>query len=133
MMSAELDLEVDLDLLRILVREVLLREASDPKKGRGRKPAGSDRRLYTDEDPDDTVRVKFSSASAIKDTLAKKTFKAKSHARQSQIINLIHQRVRAAHGRAKDPDVKARLGRALKYAEERKEASKRKTQRMKED
>ena len=84
--------DVDLDLLRILVREVLLHEASDPKKGRGRKPAGSDRRLYTDEDPDDTVRVKFSSASAIKDTLAKKTFKAKSHARQSQIINLIHQR-----------------------------------------
>lgn len=125
--------DVDLDLLRILVREVLLHEASDPKKGRGRKPAGSDRRLYTDEDPDDTVRVKFSSASAIKDTLAKKTFKAKSHARQSQIINLIHQRVRAAHDRAKDPEVKSRLSRALKYAEERKESSKRKTQRMREN
>jgi len=107
-------------------------EDSDPAKGRGKKPAGSDRRLYTDEDPGDTVRVKFSSANAIKNTLAKKSFKAKSHARQSQIINLIHQRTRTAHGRAKDPKVKARLGRALDYAEERKEASKRKTKRMRE-
>ncbi len=129
----ESNLEIDLDLLRILVREVLLHEASDPKKGRGRKPTGSDRRLYTDEDPSDTVRVKFSSAAAIRDTLAKKSFKAKSHARQSQIINLIHQRVRAAHDRAKDPEVKSRLSRALKYAEERKESSKRKTQRMREN
>lgn len=125
-------LEIDLDLLRDLVREVLLFEASDPKKGRGRKPAGSGRRLYTDEDPSDTVRVKFSSAAAIRDTLAKKSFKSKSHARQSQIINLIHQRVRAAHARSKDPKVKARLARALKYAEKRKAASKRKTQRMRE-
>jgi hypothetical protein len=106
-------------------------EKKDPKKGTGKKPKGSGRRLYTDEDPSDTVGVKFSSRQDIVDTLNKKSFKAKSHARQSQIINLIHQRVRAAYNRAKDPDVKKRLKTALDYAEQRKEASKAKTQRLK--
>jgi len=102
----------------------------DPKKGTGKKPEGSGRRLYTDEDPKDTVRIKFKTKEDIVDTLNKKSFKAKSHARQSQIINLIHQRVRAAYGKAKDPEVKARLKRALDYIEARKEASKEKTQRL---
>jgi hypothetical protein len=102
----------------------------DPKVGTGKKPKGSGRRLYTDEDPTDTVRVKFKTAQDIKDTLSKESFKSKSHARQSQIINLIHQRVRAAYGKAKNPDVKSRLKRALDYIEKRKEASKEKTQRL---
>ena len=106
-------------------------EEDDPKKGTGKKPKGSSRRLYTDEDPSDTVGIKFSSRQDIVDTLNKTSFKNKSHARQSQIINLIHQRVRAAYNRAKDPLVKARLKIALEYAEERKEASKNKTQRLK--
>ena len=29
---------------------------ADPKKGTGKKPKGSGRRLYTDENPRDTVR-----------------------------------------------------------------------------
>ena len=106
-------------------------EKKDPKKGTGKKPKGSSRRLYTDEDPKDTVGVKFSSRQDIVDTFSKKSFKAKSHARQSQIINLVHQRVRAAYNRAKDPAVKKRLKTALDYAEQRKEASKAKTQRLK--
>ena len=105
---------------------------ADPKKGTGKKPKGSGRRLYTDENPKDTVRVEFKSVAAIKRTLAKKSFKSKSHKRQSQIINLIHQRARAAYKNAKDPKVKARLKKAFEYAEQRKEASKRKTKaRMK--
>ena len=106
-------------------------EEADPKKGTGKKPKGSSRRLYTDEDPSDTVGVKFSSRQDIVNTFNKKSFKAKSHQRQSQIINLVHQRVRAAYSRAKDPLVKVRLKKALAYAEQRKEASKRKTQRLK--
>ena len=102
----------------------------DPKVGTGKKPKGSGRRLYTDENPKDTVSVKFSSASAIRKTLAKPSFKSKSHNRQSQIINLIHQRSRVAYQNAKDPKVKKRLKHAYEYAKERKEASKRKTQRM---
>jgi cytidyltransferase-like protein len=105
-------------------------EGKDPKKGTGKKPKGSGRRLYTDEDPSDTVSVKFSTVQDIKDTLSKASFKSKSHKRQSQIINLIHQRARAAYNNAKDPKVKKRLKRAYDYAKTRKEASKRKTQRM---
>ena len=87
----------------------------DPKKGTGKKPKGSGRRLYTDEDPKDTVGIKFSTRQDIVDTLSKKSFKAKSHARQSQIINLIHQRVRAALGRTKDPKKKSKLQSGFKY------------------
>ena len=104
---------------------------ADPKKGTGKKPKGSGRRLYTDENPKDTVSVKFRTVKDIKDTLSKESFKSKSHKRQSQIINLIHQRARAAYQNAKDPDTKARLKKAFDYAKQRKEASKRKTQRMK--
>tara|TARA_R100001440_G_scaffold59630_1_gene79384 strand:+ start:100 stop:369 length:270 start_codon:yes stop_codon:yes gene_type:complete len=31
----------------------------DPKVGTGKKPKGSGRRLYTDENPKDTVSIKF--------------------------------------------------------------------------
>jgi hypothetical protein len=106
------------------------KKKSDPKKGTGKKPEGSGRRLYTDEDPKDTVRIKFKTKEDIVDTLNKTSFKAKSHARQSQVINLIHQRVRAAYGKAKDPEVKSRLKRALDYIESRKESSKEKTERL---
>ena len=106
-------------------------EEDDPKKGTGKKPKGSGRRLYTDEDPSDTVKVKFSTRQDIVDTLNKTSFKNKSHARQSQVINLIHQRVRAALSRTKDPLKKAKLKSAFEYIKKRKEASKKKTQRLK--
>lgn len=107
-----------------------LKEAKDPKVGTGKKPKGSGRRLYTDEDPTDTVSVKFRTAADIRKTLSKKSFKSKSHKRQSQIINLIHQRVRAAYNNAKDPETKKRLKTAFEYAKKRKEASKKKTERL---
>ncbi len=107
------------------------KKKKDPKKGTGKKPEGSKRRLYTDEDPKDTVGVKFSTRQDIVNTLNKKSFKAKSHARQSQVINLIHQRVRAALARTKDPKKKAKLNAGFKYIKKRKEASKAKTQRLK--
>ena len=105
-------------------------EESDPKTGTGKKPKGSGRRLYTDENPKDTVAIKFKTKEDIVATLNKPSFKSKSHARQSQIINLIHQRVRAAYQNAKDPEVKSRLKRALEYITKRKEASKKKTERL---
>lgn len=105
-------------------------EGKEPAKGTGKKPKGSSRRLYTDEDPSDTVSVKFATVQDIKDTLSKASFKSKSHKRQSQIINLIHQRARAAYKNAKDPETKARLKKSYEYAEKRKEASKEKTKRL---
>jgi hypothetical protein len=106
------------------------RKRRDPKIGTGKKPKGSGRRLYTDENPKDTVPVKFRTASDIRKTLSSKSFKGKDHNRQSQIINLIHQRVRVAKSRAKDPATKKRLTTAYNYAKKRKESSKRKTKRM---
>lgn len=114
-----------IDILQKLLLE------KDPKVGTGKKPKGSGRRLYTDENPNDTVHIKFKTAQDIKDTLSKESFKSKKHARKSQIINLIHQRVRAAYGKAKNPEVKKRLKRALDYIETRRQASKEKTQRLK--
>ena len=108
-------------------------EGKDPAKGTGKKPKNSGRRLYTDEDPSDTVSVKFATVQDIKDTLSKPSFKSKSHKRQSQIINLIHQRSRAAYKNAKDPKAKARLKKSFEYAKKRKEATKKKTQRMRKN
>lgn len=104
----------------------------DPKKGTGKKPKGSGRRLYTDENPKDTVSVKFRTKEDIVDTLNKSSFKSKSHKRQSQIINLIHQRVRAAYNNAKNEETKKRLKRGLDYITNKKEKSKEKTKRQTE-
>ena len=105
---------------------------SDPKVGTGKKPKGSGRRLYTDENPNDTVSVKFRTKEDIVDTLNKSSFKNKSHKRQSQIINLIHQRVRAAYNNAKNEETKKRLKRGLDYITDKKEKSKEKTKRQTE-
>lgn len=105
----------------------------EPAEGTGKKPAGSSRRLYTDENPEDTVPVKFRTKEDIVDTLNQPIFKSKPHVRQSQIINLIHQRTRAAHKNAKDPQVIKRLARALEYAEKVKEESKLKTIELNKD
>ena len=111
-----------------ILKEML--SESDPKTGTGKKPKGSSRRLYTDENPNDTVSIKFKTKEDIVNTLNKDSFKSKPHNRQSQIINVIHQRVRAAYNKAKDPEVKARLKRALEYITKRKEMSKKKTERL---
>ena len=40
-------------------KEKKMNDKKDPKKGTGKKPKGSGRRLYTDENPKDTVSIKF--------------------------------------------------------------------------
>lgn len=108
-----------------------INESKDPKRGTGKKPRGSARRLYTDEDPDDTVPVKFRTKEDVQTTVNSEAFKSKTHQRQSQILNLIEQRLRVAVERAKDPNTKSRLNRAHKYAVLKCEASKIKTQTLK--
>ena len=44
---------------------------ADPKKGTGKKPKGSKRRLYTDENPKDTVSIKFATISDARETARK--------------------------------------------------------------
>ena len=43
----------------------------DPRKGTGKKPKGSGRRLYTDENPKDTVRIKFATMKDARATVRK--------------------------------------------------------------
>ena len=47
------------------------RKRRDPKVGTGKKPKGSGRRLYTDENPKDTIRIKFATAKMLELQLQK--------------------------------------------------------------
>ena len=67
---------------------------ADPKKGTGKKPKGSGRRLYTDENPKDTVSVKFATIKDTKETCNKVMKSSKSFARKIQIMTVVEQRAR---------------------------------------
>ena len=67
---------------------------ADPKKGTGKKPKGSGRRLYTDENPKDTVRIKFATPADAKKTVAKVKRIKKPFARKIQILTVGEQRAK---------------------------------------
>ncbi len=67
---------------------------ADPKKGSGKKPKGSDRRLYTDENPRDTVRIKFATAADARATVKKVRNVNKPFARKIQILTVMEQRAK---------------------------------------
>ena len=64
----------------------------DPKVGTGKKPKGSGRRLYTDENPKDTVRIKFATPADARATVAKVKRSGKPFARKIQILTVGEQR-----------------------------------------
>ena len=66
----------------------------DPLKGTGKKPKGSGRRLYTDENPKDTVSIKFATVKDAKETIAKVKRVKKSYARKIQILTVMEQRAK---------------------------------------
>jgi len=67
---------------------------ADPKKGTGKKPKGSGRRLYTDENPKDTVRIKFATSQDARKTVAKVKKVKKPFARKIQILTVGEQRAK---------------------------------------
>ena len=67
---------------------------ADPKKGTGKKPKGSGRRLYTDENPRDTVSIKFATPLDAKKTVAKVKKISKPFARKIQILTVGEQRAK---------------------------------------
>ena len=69
---------------------------ADPKVGTGKKPKGSGRRLYTDENPKDTVSIKYETVADAKKTIAKVKKINKSYARKIQILTVLEQRARFA-------------------------------------
>ena len=66
----------------------------DPKVGTGKKPKGSGRRLYTDENPRDTVRIKFATPTDARKTVAKVKRINKPYARKIQILTVGEQRAK---------------------------------------
>jgi len=67
---------------------------ADPKKGTGKKPKGSKRRLYTDENPKDTVRIKFATPQDARETVSKVKKVKKPFARKIQILTVGEQRAK---------------------------------------
>ena len=67
---------------------------ADPKKGTGKKPKGSGRRLYTDENPKDTVKIKFATPADARATVAKVKSIKKPFARKIQILTVGEQRAK---------------------------------------
>jgi|TARA_Y100001978_G_C23454229_1_gene319180 hypothetical protein len=68
--------------------------SKDPKVGTGKKPPGSDRRLYTDENPKDTVSIKYATVKDAKDTIKKVKNINKPYARKIQILTVLEQRAK---------------------------------------
>ena len=66
----------------------------EPKVGTGKKPKGSGRRLYTDENPKDTVRIKFATPADARESVAKVKKVKKSFARKIQILTVGEQRAK---------------------------------------
>ena len=72
----------------------MARKKPDPKKGTGKKPKGSGRRLYTDENPKDTVSIKFATPTDARKTVTKVRKLKKPYARKIQILTVGEQRAK---------------------------------------
>ena len=93
--------------------------SDDPKTGTGKKPKGSGRRLYTDENPKDTVKIKFATPADARATVAKVKKVNKPIARKIQILTVGEQRAKVMN---KDKVVK--IFKAGKEAIRKKNANK---------
>ena len=91
----------------------------DPKVGTGKKPKGSGRRLYTDENPKDTVRIKFATEADARATVAKVKRINKPYARKIQILTVGEQRAKVM-GKTEVVNIFKRAKESLKRANERK-------------
>ena len=74
----------------------MAKKKPNPKKGTGKKPKGSDRRLYTDENPKDTVPIKFATVADAQATARKIKKINKPFARKIQILTVMEQRAKVS-------------------------------------
>jgi len=72
------------------------KKKKDPKVGTGKKPKGSGRRLYTDENPKDTVSIAYKTPADARKTVAKVKRIRKPFARKIQILTVLEQRAKVA-------------------------------------
>ena len=85
----------------------------DPKVGTGKKPKGSGRRLYTDENPRDTVRIKFATPTDARKTVSKVKRINKPFARKIQILTVMEQRAKV-QGKNEQAAIASRAKKFLK-------------------
>ena len=81
--------------------------AKDPKLGTGKKPKGSVRRLYTDENPKDTVNIRFATVADAQATARKVKRISKPFARKIQILTVMEQRAKVS-GKTKQAQIAKR-------------------------
>ena len=98
---------------------MLKRKKRDPKVGTGKKPKGSDRRLYTDENPKDTVGIKFATPTDARATVVKVKKVNKPYARKIQILTVAEQRAKVM-GKTEVVNLFKKAKKSLKKAHERK-------------
>ena len=98
--------------------------AKDPKVGTGKKPKGSDRRLYTDENPKDTVSIKYATVADAKATISKVKRINKPYARKIQILTVLEQRAKFG-GKPQQ----AKLAKAAKESLRRKHGTQKKSKK----
>ena len=92
---------------------------ADPKKGTGKKPKGSSRRLYTDENPRDTVSIKFKTPADARATVAKVKKINKPYARKIQILTVLEQRAKVS-GKTQQAAIAKRGKEAIRRARNKK-------------
>ena len=76
------------------ISNLLNKKEQQDEKGTGKKPKGSGRRLYTDENPKDTVGIKFATPADARKTVAKVKKISKPFARKIQILTVGEQRAK---------------------------------------
>ena len=95
------------------------KKRKDPVVGTGKKPKGSGRRLYTDENPKDTVSIKYKTPADANKTCAKVKRISKPYARKIQILTVMEQRSRFG-GKPKQAGIAKRCKQALKILRKKK-------------
>ena len=93
--------------------------SKDPLKGTGKKPKGSGRRLYTDENPKDTVSIKYATVADAQATVRKVKRINKPYARKIQILTVVEQRAKVA-GKTKQAALAKKAKQELRAKHEKK-------------
>jgi hypothetical protein len=93
----------------------------DPAKGTGKKPKNTGRRLYTDENPKDTVSIKFATPTDARKTVVKVKKINKPYARKIQILTVGEQRAKVM-GKTQVASIFKKAKQTLKSQKERKNA-----------
>jgi len=97
------------------------KKKKDPKVGTGKKPKGSGRRLYTDENPKDTVGIKYATIKDARDTVRKVKNISKPYARKIQILTVLEQRAKAA-GKKQQADIAKKGKEAIRRKHEKRKS-----------